>query len=233
MAGERGPLWIRANSQTLGRGRSGRQWSSPTGNLSSTLLFCPDCTPDRLHQLSLVTGVALVDALAEFLDPEEQGAGLSLKWPNDVMIDGVKVAGILVESSTIANQAIAAVGVGCNLASAPEVDDRAVTCLADHMALPPSPTSFADRLYERFEHWLLVWSDGQGFKAVRQAWLHRAHPIGARIQVRTGTTFAEGTFAGLGEDGALLLKGSAGNVRTFHFGDVAVGGGAAKPDTRG
>ena len=231
--GERGPVWIRADPQQLGRGRSGRQWSSPPGNLAATLLFDPGCPPDKLHQLSLIAGVAVCDALGVYLDARKATPGIRLKWPNDVMIDDAKVCGILVESSVFGDRSVAVIGIGCNLGYSPQIEDRSVTCLADHVARSPSPSAFLEHLSLALERWLAIWDAGRSFADVRDAWLGRAYPIGARISVRTGSERVEGGFAGLGEDGALLLEESTGNLRTFHFGDVAVGGGAAKPDTRG
>ena len=232
-SGERGPLWLRADQQTVGRGRSGRPWSSPTGNLAATLLFEPTCPPDKLHQLSLLTGVAVCDALGAALGNQPDKPKARLKWPNDILIDDVKVCGILVESSIFADRTVAVIGIGCNLAYLPDVEDRSVTCLADHVTPAPQPSEFLEAVSEELHRWLSAWNCGQDFAAVREAWLARTYPLGARISVRTGTDFIEGIFAGLGEDGALLLEESTGNLRAFHYGDVAVGGDAAKPDKRG
>jgi BirA family biotin operon repressor/biotin-[acetyl-CoA-carboxylase] ligase len=131
-AGARGPLWIATRRQTAGKGRSGRAWAEAgIGNVAATLLFMPGCAPARLSELSLVAGVATYDAVVSAL--AETGAGrVELKWPNDVLIDGAKVSGILIESANHGTDVVSLIGIGINVASAPPVTDRAVTHLAAH-----------------------------------------------------------------------------------------------------
>lgn len=227
--GERGPLWLRADQQIVGRGRSGRAWSSPSGNLSASFLFAPACQPDKLHQLSLLAGVAAHDTIVAALSATSATAPVVLKWPNDVMIDGAKVGGILVESSTIAGDTVAVIGCGVNIAVAPDVSDRAVTALAAH-GMRETPAQFLARLDVNMLDWLHRWSAGAGFAAVRTAWLQRSYPLGEHISVNANAGLVQGSFAGLDEDGALLVQDSTRSVRRFHFGDVIVGGdGATHP----
>lgn len=220
-AGERGPLWLRADQQVAGKGRSGRGWSSPTGNLSATLLFGPHCPLECLAQLSLVFGVTfyetVVAACASAGRPLPEG--LHLKWPNDVLIGDAKLAGILIETSVMSGATIVAVGCGANLAVAPAVPDRSVTCLADH-GVTVTPRSFLDLLAATARQWLEVWADGADFDDICAAWLDRASPLGTAISVNTGHGAQAGHFAGLDRDGALLMSDEAGNLRRFHFGDV-------------
>jgi BirA family transcriptional regulator, biotin operon repressor / biotin---[acetyl-CoA-carboxylase] ligase len=221
-AGERGPLWLRAEQQSSGKGRSGRQWKSPPGNMSATLLFVPDCPPECLAHLSLITGVAVLDAARNCFEEHARPApeGLRLKWPNDVMIGDAKLAGVLIETSVVGGVTVAAVGCGLNITVTPPVGPRAVTRLADH-GIAPSAADLLKSLSRTMQNWLGVWDHGRNFAAIRKAWLERAGPHGVPMTVNTGDGQIAGLFAGLDTDGALLLEDPAGNVRRFHYGDIS------------
>ena len=227
--GERGPVWIRAEQQTGGRGRSGRPWSSPRGNLCATFLFAPGCRAEQLQQLSFVAGIAAVDAVQSALDGADEPKGAVLKWPNDVLIDGAKVAGVLVESTIVGPDILAMIGFGINVAVAPAIDGRDVTAIGDH-APDPGVEPFRQALEARLDHWLAEWTSGDRFDAIREAWLARAHPLGEQITVRSVENAVHGTFAGLDADGALRLCRPSGEIERFHFGDVALSGGPRKPE---
>jgi BirA family biotin operon repressor/biotin-[acetyl-CoA-carboxylase] ligase len=217
-AGEPGPLWILADVQTAGRGRNGRSWSSEPGNLHASLLVTLALPQPRAYQLALVAGVAVVDALRAALQPAPPG--LELKWPNDILVDGAKAGGILVESSTGPAGLAAVIGIGLNVASHPEGLDRPATHLAAH-AGSPKPPALLDTIAETLAAWLVRWDEGRGFAAVREAWLNRAHPIGERMGINTGTERVVGSFRGLDADGALLID-TDGRIRRFTFGDVSL-----------
>ena len=218
MDGERGPLWIRSDAQETGRGRSGRPWSSPPGNLSATYLFTPTSPRAVYHQLSFVTGVAAFDAITPNV-PET--AGLQLKWPNDVLIADAKIGGILIESSVYERDAVVMIGIGINIRTTPAIEDRAITRLTDH-GNPPGPSELLLQLNACLTRWLEVWNNGAGFTAIREAWLARAHPIGHPLTVNTTKQHLEGTFAGLAENGALLLATPSGETRCIEHGDVSL-----------
>lgn len=218
--GERGPLWICAKSQTHGRGRSGRSWGSPKGSLAATLLFCPLAPPSRLPELALVAGVATADALAGLLPPAA-ASGLRIKWPNDVLIEGAKVSGILVESARYGHEQVVLLGIGINIADKPDVPDRAVTSLAEH-GVSTTPEALAGDLARAMAKHLGRWRDGEGFQEIRAAWLERAGSPGALISINAGNGPVTGTFAGLDTDGALLLQDEMGRRQRFTFGDVTI-----------
>lgn len=201
--------WLRADRQTAGRGRLGRSWSSPIGNLyaSTVVRLSPDDPPAT--GLALMTGVALSDALAVFVPVD---APLTLKWPNDLLSDGAKLAGVLLERT--GDRVV--VGVGANLTHAPTLPDRATAKLAD-IAPPPSAGALVIVLAERFAAWLAQWRR-DGFDVVRQAWLARAHPVGTPIEVTDSCT--RGLFDGLGADGSLRLRRPDGTVATVRTGDI-------------
>ena len=221
-AGERGPLWILAHRQTAGRGRSGRDWRSPRGNLAVSLIFMPQCPSENVPQLSLLAGVAVHEAL-EMIWPE--GAArrrLRLKWPNDLLIDAAKLGGILVESTSYGDGPVAVIGIGVNVVSRPDLAERAITCLSDHVANPPDAEALVTLIAARMEHGLGGWRQGAHFATLRAEWLARAGAIGEPMTVNAGTGPVEGTFAGLDTDGALLLCGANDSQLRFTFGDVTL-----------
>lgn len=217
-AGERGPLWIRADEQLAGRGRSGRPWSSPPGNLSATYLFTPDCPRGAFHQLSFVAAVAGFDAIAASV---AGSLPLQLKWPNDLLLGSAKVGGILVESCKYDGDVVVMVGMGVNIAVAPDVDGREIAQLDAHGAAP-TPQDLIKRLADAMAHWLAIWAGGDKFAEIRDAWQHRAHAIGQPLTVNTNQGQRAGTFAGLAENGALLLQSSSGETVHIEHGDVSL-----------
>lgn len=204
-------LWLRAERQTGGRGRQGRAWDSPPGNLyASTLVRLRPSDPPAAT-LALVAAVALEEAVAVFLP----GARASLKWPNDLLIDGAKLSGILLERSGDA----VVIGFGVNLAHHPQALDRPATSLAAHGAAP-DPALFAETLAEGFSRWLARWR-GEGIAPVRDRWLARAHPSGTALTARLAEGAAiDGLFDGLDSTGALILRLADGGRRVIHAGDV-------------
>lgn len=226
-AGEAGPLWIWAGSQTLGRGRSGRTWTSVPGNLYASLLVGLACPPEVVHQLSLLAGVAVYDAIRATAAARGVAmSGLRLKWPNDVLIGEAKLAGILPETTTITSDSgrsvIAVVGIGMNLAGHPPDLGRAVTHLAAH-GCQSTPAGMLTGLAAAMESWLGRWNGGSGFPSVRDAWLERAGPPGERITVNAGAEPVEGSFLGIDAEGALVLRDPSGALRRFTYGDVTLG----------
>jgi BirA family biotin operon repressor/biotin-[acetyl-CoA-carboxylase] ligase len=214
-AGEPDGLAVLAARQTQGRGSRGRDWDSPTGNLHLSVLLRPPESARTVAQWALLAGVALAEAISG----EGVARKITLKWPNDVLLGGKKLAGILLDSATDAGGKVAwlVIGMGANLATAPEIPGRATTALADH-DLPPAPNQLAEEILARLDHWRQI-RGRDGFAPVRAAWLARAQPIGTELSIKlTGRTLA-GEFAGLGEDGSLLLR-TGGEVRAFATGEV-------------
>ncbi len=212
-AGERGPLWIMAERQTAGRGRRGRSWETLTGNLAATLLLRPENTPAPVGQLSFAAALAVADVAAD-VAPH---AAITVKWPNDVLVDGKKTAGILLESGTDAQGAWLAVGIGINLAEAPEGTEFPATALAA-FAAPPSPDEALTLLAARFAHWYDGWMSG-GFETLRAAWLARAGGLGLPIRARLPNETRHGLFEGIDNNGALLLN-EQGRITSIAAGEV-------------
>lgn len=205
-----------AEEQSAGRGRRGREWVSPPGNLYLSLVLRPRCRAAQAAQLGFVAALAVAEACARFLPP---GAAPSCKWPNDVLIDGRKVAGLLLKSSADAQGALdwLVLGIGVNLATHPEATEYPATSLAaSGAAVAPAAMLpiLATLLRDGYDTWR-----GQGFAPVRAAWLARAHGLGAPIRVRLPAAELGGRFAGLDEAGMLLLDG-AGGRRTIAAAEV-------------
>jgi BirA family biotin operon repressor/biotin-[acetyl-CoA-carboxylase] ligase len=221
-AGEPAGLAILARRQTQARGTRGRAWSTPAGNLAVSVLLRPRLPLREAAALSLLCGVALAETVAALLPP---GPRLALKWPNDLLLDGNKLSGILLESQGDGQGGLAWVipGIGANLAHAPVLPDRIAACLADHMP-PPAPEPVAASLLDRLFHWTAI-LEAQGFAPVRTAWLAHAQPQGTPMSLRVGADVLQGTFAGLGEDGSLLLQ-LDGTIRRFATGEVLLPEGA-------
>jgi BirA family biotin operon repressor/biotin-[acetyl-CoA-carboxylase] ligase len=215
-AGEAGPLWITAARQSAGRGRRGRVWETGEGNLAATLLQTTDLPPAEAAQISFVAALAVSD-----LARAQISAGrVKLKWPNDVLIDARKAAGILVESGPRAQGGLwLAVGVGVNLAHAPTLPERPSIAFADCGVPAPSPTEALKTLSEAFTIWSTVWRD-RGFAAIAGAWTERAFGLGAPCVARPGLETIEGVAEGLDADGALRLRLGDGAVRRISAGDV-------------
>jgi BirA family biotin operon repressor/biotin-[acetyl-CoA-carboxylase] ligase len=212
--GEAGPLWLTAAHQTAGRGRRGRTWESASGNLAATLLLRPDRGQGEWAQLSFVTAIAAADVAADFA----KGARVALKWPNDVLADGKKLAGILLETANGPSPALA-IGVGVNLAHHPDGTEFPATSLAALGAPVPSADDALAALAAGFAKWYEVWRV-QGFVAIREAWLARAAGLGTRIRARLATEERSGMFEGIDETGALLLNEGFGRASVLPAADI-------------
>ncbi len=222
IAGERGPLYVRADSQIAGRGRSGREWSAPRGNLALSRLGRIDAPLSAIPQLSLVAGVAVYRAAVEALSGGDETRGLQLKWPNDILLGGAKLAGILVEATTLAGDLLAVIGIGVNVAHAPKVQNRRTAALADNVSGVPDVKNLARRMAHHLEDALAVWDESRGFEAIRNAWLSGAIAGGTAMTIWTPAGQVSGLFQGLDSGGALILAEEGGGVRRFTHGDVTL-----------
>ena len=209
-AGAVGPLWIMALRQNAGRGRRGRAWISPEGNLAATLLLRPDAPQAVTGQLSFAAALAVADMAAHFA-PD---AAIAVKWPNDVLADGKKLAGILLEGGA----GWLAIGIGVNLAGHPEGTEVPATSLAQLGIAVPSQDEALTVLAARFAHWYGLWMQG-GFESLRMQWLARAKGVGAPIRARLPQETRTGVFEGIDASGALLLN-EGGQVRVIAAAEV-------------
>jgi BirA family biotin operon repressor/biotin-[acetyl-CoA-carboxylase] ligase len=194
-------LWLRAERQSGGKGRQGRTWQSPPGNLYASTLVRVDPKHPPPPSLALVAAVALHEAVTRYTTRAR------IKWPNDITINRAKLAGILLERQADA----VVIGFGVNLAHHPEDLDQPAASLGARVA----PEVLLRRLAACFEIWLERWRD-EGLAPVREAWLAAAHPLGTPLS----SGGAEGVFDGLDETGALRLRLPDGAIRVVHAGDV-------------
>ena len=205
---EPGPLWITAARQTAGRGRRGRAWETAAGNLATTLLLRPDAPQAVTGQLSFAAALAVAEMASHFAPV----ASITVKWPNDVLAEGRKLAGLLLEGGP----GWLAVGIGVNLAHHPE--GLPAISLPQLGIAPPSCDAALTVLAARFAHWYDAWMR-DGFPAVRDAWLKRASGLGAPITARLPHETRQGLFEGIDSSGALLLN-EGGQVRAIAAGEV-------------
>jgi len=225
LGGDNGPLWITATTQTQGRGRHGRTWISPPGNLHASLLLRDPSPFELAPQLAFVAGLALRDAIA--LEAAALAPQLNFKWPNDLLLDGCKCAGILIEGEAMPgpraqNGFIAVIGIGVNCGSHPSARDGITfpaTDLPAHGATVTPEQLFA-RLSATLCRRLAQWDRGRGFAAIRGDWLSHARGIGEPIVVRNGNAEIRGRFIGLDQSGRLMLERPEGGLTTIAAGDV-------------
>lgn len=217
--GEPGKLWVVARSQNAGRGRHGRQWGSPPGNLYSSLLLRDPCPPALAPQLGFVAGLAVHDAVTAVLG--EAAPRIALKWPNDLLVEGAKTVGLLLEGESRGGRLDVVIGIGVNIASCPTDTPYPATFLRRYrpdVTVEAVLTALSDAWTRRFE----TWSRPGGFGPTREAWLERAAFLGETITLRLAEGPLSGRFVGLDPTGRLELETQAGR-RLIDAGDLYFG----------
>jgi len=220
--GDQGQLWIVAGEQTQGVGRRGRVWHSPKGNLYASLLLVADYAADKAARLGFVAGVAMAEALTRCIG---QAAKIRLKWPNDVLLDGAKLTGILIERHPLQRgKAAIIIGLGINVVHAPATVNYAATSLK-MSGFDIVPEQIFNPLVDCWAVNFDLWNDGRGFEHIRQKWLASAAGLGKQIHVEQQGQRISGIFKTIDVNGQLVIEQrhgeqlviSAGDV---HFGDV-------------
>jgi BirA family biotin operon repressor/biotin-[acetyl-CoA-carboxylase] ligase len=212
--------WLVARTQTSGRGRHGRTWASPPGNLYASLLLIDVVPIELAPQLGFVAGVALGHALRALV---AEDARLRLKWPNDILFDGAKLGGILLEGTTLSEGRFASIiGIGVNCSSYPPDLADPVTALAETGAGHSAPQDVFLKLSAEVAYWLDVFAGGKDFATIRREWLSLATGVGAPIKVSTPVRLFEGRFQTIDAIGRLVLENEAGVV-AIDAGDVILG----------
>jgi BirA family biotin operon repressor/biotin-[acetyl-CoA-carboxylase] ligase len=231
--GDPGRLWVVAREQTAGHGRRGRPWQTAAGNLAASLLIVQHERRPDAATLGFVAGLALEKAIRLTspsvlvrlgLDAGSNGTGrLALKWPNDVLLDGAKVAGILLEAVTVSErQHSLVVGIGVNVRHAPQGVPYPATSLFEQGSDVHAEELFAS-LAEAWVDQEALWNDGRGFSTIRSLWLERAVGLGAPIAVRSGEDVYRGTFETIDDHGRLIVRASDGSSRAITAGEVHFG----------
>lgn len=213
-AGEPEGLAILALRQTAGRGRDGRSWASPAGNLYLSVLLRPGGAAREAGCFALLAAVALAEALEPALP---DASALRVKWPNDLLLGGAKLAGVLCESAADEGGRLEwlVMGLGANLAVAPELPDRPTA----RLPVPIAPETVAVRVLRALDAWRARMA-AEGLGPLLDAWMRRGPEAGARLTLRGGAAVTTGLYRGLDRDGALLLETEAG-IRRFASGEVA------------
>ena len=220
-AGDSGLLWVTAERQTGGRGRRGRPWVSERGNLYASLLLIDPAPMERLASLPLAIAVAVHQAIRNVLPPGAEP--LEVKWPNDILIGRKKTCGILVEGERLADGRHAVViGIGINVSVMPDNPIYPVTCLRDQGSAA-SPEELFAHLFASMAETLDIWDEGQGIAEVTARWRAVACGIGEKITVNLPDRSISGYFAGIDDNGLLMLDTGTGRMMPIAAGDVFFG----------
>ncbi len=219
-AGEDEGTSVRAKRQVHGVGRRGRQWSSPEGNLYCSLVLRPDCDPASAARLSFLTALAIRRAVAKFV---RQETDVRLKWPNDVLIDGHKSAGILLESKTKSDgqMSYVIVGTGINIVSYPEHTDGLPAISLKKVGAEAGVEEILSAYAYAFLDLYTTWKQ-KGFAPIREEWLTHATGLGGRITVKLSNETLEGVFSDLDKNGALILTMDNGERKLITAGEVFI-----------
>ena len=221
--GEPGDLWITAEEQTAGRGRRGRAWVSAAGNLAASLLLLEPAPPETVATISFVAGVALHQAVIDLAGPAVVDR-LKLKWPNDLLCDHLKVAGISVEGDKLpTGKSAVVIGIGVNCRSHPATGTIHPASDFAACGVAIAVEALFARLALRMAEEILRWDCGANFAAIRSAWLARSIGLGEPIRVNLSGRTIDGRFDTLDETGRLVLTLSDGARETISAGDVFFG----------
>ncbi|KRR11891.1 biotin--[acetyl-CoA-carboxylase] ligase [Bradyrhizobium valentinum] len=227
--GESGPTWFATTEQTAGRGRRQRAWVAPRGNLASSILEVMDVSPAVAATLGFAAGLSLESALQKLsIEANMRRAGteplqFALKWPNDVLAERQKLAGILLEAEAVAGNRLAVVvGIGTNVVAAPEGTPTPATSLAA-LGVQVGAEELFKALAEAWVEFRGIWDNGRGFGEIRKLWLERAFGVGERVAIQTGTTKVEGTFDTIDDTGCLIVRTADGRRMPITAGEVYFG----------
>ena len=224
-AGERGPIWFATTEQTAGRGRRSRAWIAPRGNLACSILDVIDIAPAQAATLGFAAGVALARALDVVGNCDSHA--YRLKWPNDVLADDKKLAGILLEAESVADGRLAVVvGIGTNVVAAPEGTPYPATCL-HALGVSASVEDLFSALSDAWHECFGIWDNGRGFADIRSLWLARAAGLGEAVSVISGKTNLTGLFETIDDTGCLIVRTADARRVTVAAGDVYFGSAAS------
>jgi len=231
--GERGPAWFVTSEQTAGRGRRQRAWIAPRGNLASSVLEVMDVAPAVAATLGFAFGLAHETALRRVsVEANLRLAGSDqlkylLKWPNDILVRGQKLCGLLLEAEAMPNGGLAVVaGIGTNIIAAPEGTPTPAVSLSA-LGVHISAEELFGALSDAWVEFRGIWDNGRGFAEIRNLWLERAAGLGERVAINTGTTTVEGTFDTIDETGCLIVRTAEGRRMPIAAGEVYFGAAAS------
>ena len=217
-AGESAPTWFVTTEQTAGRGRRHRPWIAPRGNLASSILEVMQVAPPVAATLGFAAGLALEAALRRL----GTGPRFQLKWPNDVLADARKLAGILLEAESVGDSLAVVVGIGTNVVASPTGTPTPATSLRALGMDVDAETLFA-ALSDGWAEFRGIWDNGRGFAEIRRLWLARAAGLGQAVAIKSGGADIEGTFDTIDEQGCMIVRTAAGRRVPISAGDVYFG----------
>jgi len=228
--GERGPCWFVTSEQTAGRGRRHRPWIAPRGNLASSVLEVLDVAPAVAATLGFAEGLAMVNALRQVSLEAAMRAGggdlnFALKWPNDVLANGQKLCGILVEAEQVAAGLAVVVGIGTNIVAAPTDTPTPATSLKA-LGVDISAEDLFTALSDAWAEFRGIWDNGRGFAEIRRQWLDRAAGLGQPVAIKSGNAVVEGIFDTIDAQGCMVVRTQAGQLVPITAGDVYFGSAA-------
>ena len=216
-AGEPGNLWISAKSQTGGKGSRGREWQSQQGNLFASLLLTDPCDKHRLADLTFIASIAVRETIESYSSKQNT---VEVKWPNDVMLNGRKCSGILLESVHHQDMTYVVVGIGVNCQNFPVDTLHPATSLSAE-GIEVSLDAFFSTLTKVMAHNITLWNSGENFPTIRQKWLDYAYKLGERISVHIpGQETQDGIFASIDDNGYMLLELFNGTVKQISTADI-------------
>jgi BirA family transcriptional regulator, biotin operon repressor / biotin---[acetyl-CoA-carboxylase] ligase len=233
--GERGPMWFVTPEQTAGRGRRQRAWIAPRGNLASSILEVTEVQPAVAATLGFAAGLSLEAALQKVSMEAALRLGpgslkYSLKWPNDVLANGKKLAGILLEAENVGGRLAVVVGIGTNVVAAPEGTPTPAVSLAA-LGVQIEAEELFGALSDAWVEFRGIWDNGRGFPEIRRLWLQRAAGLGAQVAVQTGAAALEGTFDTIDDTGCLIVRTADGARMPVTAGEVYFGSAASMGTT--
>lgn len=231
--GDRGPAWFVTSEQTAGRGRRQRAWIAPRGNLASSVLEVMDVSPAVAATLGFAFGLAHETALRRVsVEANLRLAGSDqlkylLKWPNDILVSGQKLCGLLLEAEAMPGGGLAVVaGIGTNVIAAPEGTPTPAVSLSA-LGVHISAEELFGALSDAWVEFRGIWDNGRGFAEIRRLWLERAAGLGERVAINTGTMTVEGTFDTIDESGCLIVRTAEGRRMPIAAGEVHFGAAAS------
>jgi BirA family biotin operon repressor/biotin-[acetyl-CoA-carboxylase] ligase len=224
------PCWFVTTEQTAGRGRRRRAWIAPRGNLASSVLEILDVTPAVAATLGFAAGLALESAVRQVsLEAALRTGGgdldFALKWPNDVLANGAKLTGILLEAEQVAAGLAVVVGIGTNIVGAPTGTPTPAISLKA-LGIEVSAEDVLTALSDAWAEYIGIWDRGRGFGEIRRAWLARAAGLGQPVAITTGNATIEGTFDTIDDQGCMVVRTTEGRLVPITAGDVYFGSAA-------
>ena len=229
--GEPGPVWVVTTEQTAGRGRRQRPWIAPRGNLASSILEVMDVAPGVAATLGFAAGLALDAALRQVTTEAAVRSGaavnFALKWPNDVLAEGKKISGILLEAEHLPGGLAVVTGMGTNVVAFPEGTPTPATSLAA-LGVQVSAEDLFAALSDAWVEFRGIWDNGRGFAQIRRLWLARAAGLGQAVAVVLGGSTIEGIFDTIDDQGCMIIQTPAGKRMPVSAGDVHFGTAASR-----